>query len=160
MRISALLIVSAMLTQSLMAQDSTGTGLDPVTVTASITPLQASKTGRNIVVLRGEQFYQLPVHSIDELLRYIPGVEMQARGPMGSQSDLVIRGGTFQQVLVILDGIRLNDPLTGHFSSYIPIAPSEIDRIEVLKGGLICPLWYRSCGWCHSHHYKKLCQPT
>lgn len=134
MRISALLIVCILLTQSLMAQDSADTGLDPVTVTASITPLQASKTGRNIVVLRGEQFYQLPVHSIDELLRYIPGVEMQARGPMGSQSDLVIRGGTFQQVLVILDGIRLNDPLTGHFSSYIPIAPSEIDRIEVLKG--------------------------
>ncbi|CAF4007439.1 unnamed protein product, partial [Rotaria sp. Silwood1] len=43
-------------------------------------------------------------------------------------------GGTFQQVLVVLDGIRLNDPLTGHFSSYIPIAPAEIDRIEILFG--------------------------
>lgn len=118
----------------LFAQDTTSTGLDPVTVTAGLSPVKASLTGRNLVVIKGEQFYQLPVHSIDELLRYIPGVEVQARGPMGAQSDIVIRGGTFQQVLVILDGIRLNDPLTGHFSSYIPIAPSEIERIEVLKG--------------------------
>lgn len=116
------------------AQDTSSTGLDPVTVTAGFSPVQASKTGRNLVVLKGEQFYQLPVNSIDELLRYIPGVEVQARGPMGAQSDIVIRGGTFQQVLVILDGIRLNDPLTGHFNSYIPIAPAEIDHIEVLKG--------------------------
>jgi iron complex outermembrane receptor protein len=53
---------------------------------------------------------------------------------MGAQSDLVLRGGTFQQVLVVLDGLRLNDPITGHFSSYIPIAPAEIERIEILKG--------------------------
>jgi iron complex outermembrane receptor protein len=108
--------------------------LDPVTVTSSINPLPVSKTGRNIISIPGEQFNQLPIHSIDELLRYIPGIEMQMRGPAGSQSDIVIRGGTFQQVLVILDGIRLNDPNSGHFTSYIPIAPAEIDRIEILKG--------------------------
>jgi vitamin B12 transporter len=108
--------------------------LDPVTVTSSLVEKRASETGRNIAVIKGDFFQNLPVHSIDDLLRYIPGVEIQARGPMGSQSDIVLRGGTFQQVLVILDGLRLNDPNTGHFSSYIPIAPSEIERIEVLKG--------------------------
>lgn len=108
--------------------------LNPITVTASLHPMAASKTGRNILVINGDRFQQLPVNSIDELLRYLPGIEVQARGPMGSQSDFVIRGGTFQQVLVILDGLRINDPLTGHFSSYIPIAPAEIDRIEILKG--------------------------
>lgn len=108
--------------------------LDPVTITASMQPVSASATGRNIVVIKGEQFSKLPVNSIDELLRYVPGLEVQMRGPMGSQSDIVLRGGTFQQVLVIVDGIRINDPNTGHFNSYIPIAPSEIDRIEILKG--------------------------
>jgi iron complex outermembrane receptor protein len=108
--------------------------LDPVTITSSINPVNVSKTGRNILILKGEQFSRLPVHSIDELLRYIPGIEIQARGPQGAQSDIVLRGGTFQQVLVVVDGIRLNDPNTGHFSSYIPIAPAEIERIEVLKG--------------------------
>ena len=108
--------------------------LNPVTVTASLNPIAASQTGRNILVIGGDRFQQLPVNSIDELLRYLPGIEVQARGPMGAQSDFVIRGGTFQQVLVILDGLRINDPVTGHFSSYIPIAPAEIERIEILKG--------------------------
>jgi len=108
--------------------------LDPVTVTSSLQSINVSKTGRNIFVIKGEQFSNLPVHSIDELLRYLPGVEVQLRGAMGSQSDIVLRGGTFQQVLIILDGLRLNDPNTGHFNSYIPIAPVEIDRIEILKG--------------------------
>jgi len=109
--------------------------LDPVTVTSSLLLTQSSKTGRNILVIKGDQFLNLPINSIDELLRYVPGMEVQARGPMGTQSDFVLRGGTFQQVLVIVDGIRVNDPNTGHFSSYIPIAPGEIDRIEILKGG-------------------------
>ncbi|MBX9783119.1 MAG: TonB-dependent receptor [Chitinophagaceae bacterium] len=108
--------------------------LDPITVTATLTPLSVSKTGRNIQIIKGDMINKLPVNSIDELIRYIPGVEVQSRGPMGAQSNITIRGGTFQQVLIILDGIRLNDPLTGHFNSYIPIAPSEIDRIEILKG--------------------------
>ena len=108
--------------------------LDPVSVTASLTPQKISKTGRNITVIDGSGFKKMPVNSIDELLRYVPGIEVQARGPMGAQADIVIRGGTFQQVLVILDGIRLNDPLTGHFNSYIPIVVSEIERIEILKG--------------------------
>lgn len=118
---------------SSLAQDK-DVELDPVTITSSLTSVTASKTGRNIVVIKGESFSKLPVNSIDELLRYVPGMEIQARGPMGAQSDIVLRGGTFQQVLVIVDGIRINDPLTGHFNSYIPIAPSEIERIEILKG--------------------------
>jgi iron complex outermembrane receptor protein len=108
--------------------------LDPITITASLTPVSASKTGRNILIIKGDMLQKLPVQSIDELLRYVPGVEVQSRGPMGVQSNITIRGGTFQQVLIILDGIRLNDPLTGHFNSYIPISPAEIDRIEILKG--------------------------
>lgn len=117
--------------QSLMAQEQT---LDPVTVTSSLTEKRASETGRNITIIPGDDISKLPVHSLDELLKYIPGVEVQSRGPQGSQSDISMRGGTYQQVLVILDGLRLNDPNTGHFSAYIPITPAQIDRIEVLKG--------------------------
>jgi vitamin B12 transporter len=108
--------------------------LNPVTVTASIHPLNVSATGRNIFVLQSDYISKLPINSLDELLRYVPGIEIQARGPKGSQSDIVMRGGTFQQVLVIIDGLRLNDPNTGHFNGYIPIVPGEIDRIEILKG--------------------------
>lgn len=125
--------VTVLITSQLNAQEGE-VQLDPVTVTASLQPITASQTGRNLIVIDGARFQKLPVHSIDELLRYVPGIEVQARGPMGTQSDFVLRGGTFQQVLVVLDGLRLNDPNTGHFSSYIPIAPAEIERIEILKG--------------------------
>lgn len=114
--------------------DPAASALDPVTVTSSLIEKRSSETGRNITIIKGETFSKLPVHSLDELLKYVPGVEVQMRGPQGSQSDFSMRGGTFQQLLVILDGIRLNDPNTGHFSAYIPITPAEIDRIEVLKG--------------------------
>lgn len=127
------LTVALLFALPLQAQEAE-VALDPVTVTASVQPINTSQTGRNLVVLDGARFQKMPIHSIDELLRYVPGVEVQARGPMGTQSDFVLRGGTFQQVLVVLDGLRLNDPNTGHFSSYIPIAPAEIARIEILKG--------------------------
>lgn len=110
------------------------TALDPVTVVSSLSKLSSSKTGRNIFVLQGKDIAALPVKSLDELLRYIPGIEVQSRGAMGAQSDITIRGGTFEQVLVIVDGVRLNDPNTGHFTGYIPVALDEIEEIEVLRG--------------------------
>lgn len=134
-RIHKYLLAAAMfIYPSLTRGQQTTKELDPISITSTLQPKNISKTGRNITVISGDDFAKLPVHSIDELLRYVPGVEVQSRGPQGSQSDIVIRGGTFQQVLVILDGLRLNDPNTGHFNGYIPIAPSEIERIEILKG--------------------------
>lgn len=107
---------------------------EDVTITATNSQQRIVQTGRNITVIPGTLFQKLAVNSVDELLRYANGVEVQQRGPQGSQSDILIRGGTFQQVLVLIDGIRLNDPLTGHFNGNIPIHPNEIDRIEILKG--------------------------
>ncbi len=124
-------VILMMINASARAQEQT---LDPITITSSLSEKRISETGRNITIVRGEDITKLPVHSLDELLKYIPGVEVQSRGPQGAQSDISIRGGTYQQVLVILDGLRLNDPNTGHFSAYIPITPAQIDRIEVLKG--------------------------
>ena len=94
----------------------------------------AARTGRHTTVITGEDIHKLPVHSLDDLLRYIPFLETHARGAYGVQSDILMRGGTFNQVLVLLDGMRINDPLTGHFNSYIPVSLEEISRIEVYRG--------------------------
>ena len=59
---------------------------------------------------------------------------MQSRGNFGTQADITLRGSTFNQVLILLDGMRLNDPLTGHFAGYFPITPAEIEQIEVVRG--------------------------
>lgn len=120
--------------QSANAEQQTATILDPITVTSSSIETRASKTGRNITVITSKEISQLPVRTPDELLRFLPGIDVQTRGVLGAQSDISMRGGTFQQVLVILDGLRLNDPNTGHFSGYIPVVLDEIEKIEILKG--------------------------
>ncbi len=91
-------------------------------------------TGRSITVIPSEVIQSFPVLSLDELLRTVTGVEVQQRGPFGAQADILIRGSTFTQVLVLIDGMRLNDPLTSHFNGNIPIPVTEIDHIEILRG--------------------------
>lgn len=96
--------------------------------------LSEARTGRHVTVIRADAIQHMPVSSVDELLRYLPFIEIQSRGAFGVQSDILLRGGTFNQMLVLLDGMRVNDPLTGHFNSYIPVSVIEIDRIEVYRG--------------------------
>ena len=61
-------------------------------------------------------------------------MNINSRGGFGVQADIGMRGSTFSQVLILLDNVRMNDPLTAHFNSNIPIAKSEIGIIEVIKG--------------------------
>lgn len=76
---NCLLVLLLMTAGAVAAQ----TSLDPVTITATLSEQRSSETGRNISIIRGDEFSSLPVHSLDELLRYVPGIEIQARGPMG-----------------------------------------------------------------------------
>jgi len=108
--------------------------LDSVTVEATRILLPADRMGKHVTVIDQQVIRSLPANSIDELLRWIPGVEMQMRGIGGAQGDISVRGSTFNQVLVLLDGVRVNDPLTGHFSAYVPVPVSSIKRIELLRG--------------------------
>jgi vitamin B12 transporter len=108
--------------------------MENVNITNSRSIQKNSTTGKNIAIIEGKWFNMLPVLSMDDLLKYTSGIEIQQRGPAGSQADIIIRGGTFQQVLVLIDGMKWNDAITGHFSGYLPITPSEIERIEIIKG--------------------------
>lgn len=108
--------------------------IDTVLVAGTQIPLRVHETGRSITIIRQEAIRQLPALSIDEILQLVPGVEVQSRNGFGAQADILMRGSTFTQVLVLVDGMRLNDPLTGHFNGNIPVVNAEIDRIEVLRG--------------------------
>jgi len=109
--------------------------LNPVTVYGNMLNTTNSKAGKNITVIKASELENYNFNSIDDLLKIIPSIEMQSRGGFGSQSDIVLRGSTFNQTLVLLDGMRVNDPLTGHFSMYIPITISDIYQIEIIRGG-------------------------
>ena len=108
--------------------------LDTLLVQTTRIPLKSSETGRSINILTKEQIQQLPATTFYELLQTVCGVEVQSRGGFGVQGDIVMRGSTFSQVLVLIDGMKINDPLTGHFNCYVPVSNMEIERIEILKG--------------------------
>lgn len=110
------------------------TAIDEVTVQASLLELKSAELGRQVEIVTATQLQLAPVSSIDELLRYLPNIETQSRGAFGTQADFSLRGANFSQMLVLIDGHKINDPVTGHFNSNIPLTTSEIDRIEVIYG--------------------------
>jgi vitamin B12 transporter len=93
-----------------------------------------SDVSRTVNVLSARQIETLPVQSVNELLLYVAGVDVRQRGPHGVQADVSIRGGTFDQTLVLINGIKLSDPQTGHHIMNLPVDLDNIERIEVLKG--------------------------
>lgn len=93
-----------------------------------------SELGRVLTVIDKEEINRMPVHSIDEILDQISGLDIRQRGTFGVQADISVHGGSFDQVLVLLNGINITDPQTGHFNLDIPLNFNEIDRIEILQG--------------------------
>jgi len=107
---------------------------DSVVVTASRVASAAEKTGRRVTVYTQQDIQKLSVNSVDQLLDVVGGLDVQSRSGFGVQSNLRMRGSTFNGVLLLLDGARINDPYTGHFLMDLPVPISEIARVEVLHG--------------------------
>ncbi len=108
--------------------------LEEVAVTGSRAPLTRSQAARMVTVLERADIAQAPVQSVNDLLKYAVGVDVRQRGPIGAQTEISIRGGTADQIILLLNGINICDPQTGHNAMDLPIDLSEILRIEVLEG--------------------------
>jgi len=103
-------------------------------VTASRTPVTADNVARSISIISSEEIKAAPVHSLQDMLLYVEGVNLQRRGPLGTQADVSVRGGTFEQTLILIDGNKVSDPQTGHHNLNLPISLEDVERIEVLRG--------------------------
>ena len=90
--------------------------------------------GRVLTVVDKAEIARTPVQSIDQLLDYVTGLDIRQRGTNGTQADISVRGGSFDQVLVLLNGINITDPQTGHFNLDIPLNLSDVSRVEILEG--------------------------
>ncbi len=105
-----------------------------VVVTAAASPVALGSVTRTLTVVTREDISALAVHSVADVLRLVASVDVRARGERGSQTDFAVRGANFGQVLVLVDGIRLNDAQSGHHNGDIPVPLDAIERIEVLHG--------------------------
>lgn len=126
--IGSLLAVYASEAQSLSAQ------LDSVIISENRIRETFGRQNRNIEVLDSRQIKALPVKTTNELLSYVAGVDLRQRGPVGTQADIAIDGSTFDQVLVLVNGVKMSDPQTGHHLLNIPIPLGAIDHIEIVRG--------------------------
>ena len=115
------------------AQSSTET-LDSIRVTATRVPIALHSSARIVTLLDSLTIASAPAETVNDLLKYALGVDVRQRGAMGMQTDISIRGGTYNQVAVLLDGINITDPQTGHNSFDFPVNICDIERIEVLEG--------------------------
>ncbi len=105
-----------------------------VEVSAYRTPVIYAKAGRTIEMVNQSEIARMPVFSIDQILEMMQQIDIRQRGPLGIQNDISIRGGSFDQVLILLNGVNITDPQTGHFNMNLPIDLSCVERIEVLEG--------------------------
>ena len=88
----------------------------------------------NVEVFSASDIALLPVSNLADALEWVSGLDVRQRGSGGTQVDLSIRGAVYEQTLILLDGVRMNDPQTGHHNFDLPIVLEDLARIEVVRG--------------------------
>ncbi len=107
--------------------------LDELEVVSGRTKMY-SNLGRLVSVIDKQEIEKIAVRDINDLLDYISGIDVRQRGMYGVQADVSIRGGSFDQILVLLNGVNITDPQTGHYNLDIPLDLSDVSRVEILQG--------------------------
>lgn len=104
-------------------------------VVATRVPIPAAKAVRLVQVIDRKQIEASAVQSVNDLLKLAAGVDVRQRGPFGIQTDISVNGGTDDQLTVLLNGVNISNPHTGHLTVDLPVSIDEVERIEVIEGG-------------------------
>ena len=93
-----------------------------------------SEMSRIVISISRDEIGKAPIHSVQDLLEQVLGADIRSRGALGVQADVSLRGGSFDQVLILLNGVNITDPQTGHHNLNLPHDIESVDRIEILQG--------------------------
>lgn len=108
--------------------------LNDIIITGRGNPIDYFQRNQSMTLLKADKLALLPSRSLSEALSYTSGVDVRQRGLNGMQADISIRGGSFEQTLILVNGFKMVDPQTGHHAMNIPFTVNAIDQIEVTKG--------------------------
>ena len=108
--------------------------IDEVQVTGSRAPLTATQSAKIVEVISHDDIHRAEAQTINDVLKLATGVDVRQRGGFGVQTDISINGGTFDQITILLNGMPLASPQTGHNAADFPVSLDDIDHIEVLEG--------------------------
>lgn len=118
----------------LLASQAQAIELETQQITGQLFSQQIAEQAFAVETLTRDDIEQMPVQNISDLLEWVTGVDVRQRGGFYSQADVGIRGASYEQTLILLDGIRQNHPQTGHHTFDLPIAMEDIERVEVVRG--------------------------
>lgn len=116
------------------AQDIIPQNLDSVIISTWRIDLPFKENSRTVTVITSEDIKSGAAQSLSELLQQYAGIDIRRRGLAGMQADLYIRGGGFDQTLLLIDGFKVEDPQTGHHTMNLALPLEVIERIEIIKG--------------------------
>ena len=108
--------------------------LDSITIQSTRIDLPFKESSRTISIITEEDIKSSPAMNLAELLQQEAGIDVRRQGVFGMQSDLYIRGGSFDQTLILIDGIKVEDPQTGHHNLNIALPLELIKQVEIIKG--------------------------
>jgi iron complex outermembrane receptor protein len=108
--------------------------LDTIVVASTRINLPFKENSRTINIISAEAIKNSAANNIADLLQQVAGIDVRRRGTGGSQADLYIRGGSFDQTLLLIDGVKMNDVQTGHHTMNAALPIEVIERIEIIKG--------------------------
>jgi len=108
--------------------------LDSIVINSTRISLPFKKNSRTINIITAKDIKNSAATNVADLLQQVTGVDVRRRGTGGGQSDLYIRGGGFDQTLLLIDGIKMDDAQTGHHTMNAALPIEVIERIEIIKG--------------------------
>jgi iron complex outermembrane receptor protein len=108
--------------------------LDTILIKSTRIDLPFKENARTIHVITAADIKNSAATNVADLLQQVAGVDIRRRGTAGSQADLYIRGGGFDQTLLLIDGIKMDDAQTGHHTMNAALPIEVIERIEIIKG--------------------------
>lgn len=110
------------------------TVLDEVIVSSPRIELSMGQQSRSVTTITAEEIVESGATTLIDVLGDVAGVELRSRGAQDVQSDIYVRGGGFDQVLLLIDGIKVDNPQTGHHTLNAILPIEMIERVEILKG--------------------------
>ncbi len=114
-------------------QVSTVTALEEIVISGSRTEATLAATGSAVSILTGAELEQRQIRLVSDALRAVPGIAVSRQGPVGTATQVRIRGAEANHTVVLIDGVKINDPFTSEVD-FAHLLSAQIDRIEILRG--------------------------
>ena len=117
----------------IVEQNEPDNALSEIVISGRV-PVTLEQSANKVDIISRDEIERSKVQSVNDLLKLCSSIDVRQRGAFGVQTDIGIGGGTFDQISILINGVSVNNPQTGHLTADFPVAIEDIERIEVYDG--------------------------